>query len=220
MGREIERGGHHFLVEDPPNVAEHDYWAVWAEPSWECDLIAEHVPGRTFVDLGAWIGGLTLWADACGAARIIAVEPDPIALELLDLNLGLNDVAADMFRGAVSDRDGSAHLAIYEGDSMSRLGWGGLEIEALTVESLFAKFAVADVGLIKCDVEGAESLLMPDLAMLCVRRKIPLLLAYHIPWLIGSAKRLRDGLRLFGEVRDEKGPTREGAQWGQFLCLP
>ena len=42
-----------------------------------------------FIDVGAWIGPMTLVAAACGA-RVVAYEPDPTAADELAANVALN----------------------------------------------------------------------------------------------------------------------------------
>jgi hypothetical protein len=55
-------------------------------------LIAPHVPqGSTFVDIGANVGNHTVYAAMIlGVARVIPVEPNPLALRLLMLNVMMN----------------------------------------------------------------------------------------------------------------------------------
>src|SRR6185295_3331065 len=63
-----------------------DFWGEWERGTWEPgtrEAIESHVtPGSTYVDIGAWIGPTVLWA-APIAARVLALEPDPVAYLLL-----------------------------------------------------------------------------------------------------------------------------------------
>ncbi len=57
-------------------------------------LLDQHLrPNSVFVDIGAWVGPLTLYACTKPGVRVVALEPDAIALRRLRENLQLNDAA-------------------------------------------------------------------------------------------------------------------------------
>lgn len=222
MGQTVTRGGHTFTVVDAP-VTYPDFWANFVDgwAAWELEQIATYAAGGTFVDLGAWIGPCSLWAAAHGATRLVCAEPDPVARVQLEENLAANGVEADVFAGAVTDRDGTAVLDDWNlGSSQSALTPGkGLRVPSLSVETFWSRYRLDDVALVKCDVEGAEGLLMPALANVCLAERIPLLLSLHLPILTVRPSRLLDVIPRFGAIESESG-SDELSAWETVLLLP
>jgi FkbM family methyltransferase len=127
----------------------------------ELAMLRAHVKrGATFVDIGANVGNHTLYAAMfLGAARVIPVEPNPLALRLLLINvmmngiedrvittglgLGLGARAAEGFGmesrhknlGAAKMLDGAGDIAVITGDTL---------------------LAAEKPDFIKIDVEGME----------------------------------------------------------------
>jgi FkbM family methyltransferase len=113
-------------------------------------------PGDLFIDVGANVGVYSLWAADLGA-RVIAVEPDPIAANRLRVNVGLNpgvDVA--VVEAAAAERVGMTTLTVGL-DAENRLG-GERQIRAITLDSIAGSEPV--VHGVKIDVEGAERLVL------------------------------------------------------------
>jgi FkbM family methyltransferase len=112
-------------------------------------------PGDLFIDVGAHVGTYTLWAAACGA-EVIAVEPDPVAVERLRANLGLNpQVSAHVIEAAATDHAGVTQVTVGLGPE-NHLG-SGHTVRSVTLDELAAGRKVA--GL-KLDVEGYEALVL------------------------------------------------------------
>lgn len=141
------------------------FWHFYETGGWEPHtraLLAEVLrPGDLFVDVGAWIGPVTLWALELGA-QVVAVEPDPVALDELRRRAPGVEVRA----GAVTATAGTALLAPNPkpggelGDSMSRLGDHGVEVPTWTLPEILAGRRPA---LVKIDIEGGELDLLPEL---------------------------------------------------------
>ena len=70
------------------------FWTRWLPNGWEADtfdFIENHVrEGTVVLDIGAWIGPISLYAAALGG-RVISLEPDPVAYASLAENVRLND---------------------------------------------------------------------------------------------------------------------------------
>ena len=47
-------------------------------------------PGSTVLDIGAWIGSTILFALACGAEKVVAVEPNPGSYRAINFMISLN----------------------------------------------------------------------------------------------------------------------------------
>jgi len=168
---------------DPLNT-EWGFWDRWADGRWEPETkqtIEELVNGGTFVDIGAWIGPTALWASP-HASRVVAVEADPTAYDMLTDNVAECD-NVQLVPVAVADFDGITMITI-AGDSMSRTGQGGIEVRCVTVETLFTEQAITDVDLIKIDIEGAEREVLAEAEPFLRSVGAPILLSVHAwaPW--------------------------------------
>ena len=178
------------------------FWELFAGNKWEPEnislIVKQMGPGRTFVDVGAWIGPLSLIAAKCGA-RVVAVEPDPVALHLLRLNLDLNpdvDGRVTVVPKALSAKHGHASLSSTRlGDSMASLVRKGAETTSVdTVDAEFwsktLDFASAD--MLKIDIEGAEFSVLPRLSRAFRDRRPVLLLwvdGYHFRERLARSRR-------------------------------
>ena len=133
-------------------------------------------PGAAILDLGANIGYYTLLlARAAGPdGKVFAFEPHPVLFELLEKNIKLNGYKnVVLFPNAVSDHPGKLKLFVdnfYNLDHRiypSETHTTGIDIEAVTVDSLLAK--VPGIDLIKMDIQGAELLALRGMQQL-IRR--------------------------------------------------
>lgn len=161
--------------------AEREFWeglAPGAAGRWEDETLAwvaaRARPGTVFVDIGAWIGPVGLLAARLGA-RVVALEPDPVARASLEENFALNGLRAEVIPAALhADGDG---LTLYGG----RKGLGASMTSALGVHrgepvhvSTVTPAEVADragpgPALMKVDIEGHEYALGAELAALRAR---------------------------------------------------
>ncbi len=176
--RRVTVGGCTFNV-----VAGHDTFWDTCEASWEATtfevLTSRLGPGSTFIDVGSWIGPMTLVAASRGA-RVVAYEPDPAATDELAANVAANPgfgalVSIQPFalwtsNGQRSLRGGPVGL----GEAMSSFSGRAGRIGSIDVATIDARAAAtswpAD-ALVKIDVEGAEYRLIPRLR--------PFLAAHH-----------------------------------------
>ena len=143
----------------------------------------------TFVDIGAWIGPLTLYA-ANLADRCHAVEPDPRARAGLLANVACNPGLADRIKVrsvAVGEVAGKARMGSITsdvgGDSMSSLLFGTAAtswvVECVTLEGLMSGFDIAGLGLVKIDIEGAEVEVLNGSRGFIEKTHPPLFLSVH-----------------------------------------
>ncbi len=126
-------------------------------------------PGGTFLDVGANIGLMTLYALLSGRFdRAIAIEPDPWNRSILEQNLAINDFdkRVTVFAGAASSSPGTLEL----NRDRKNLGAHSLErgfvmspgsVETVRVERLDdivtgAGHSARDISFVKIDVEGHE----------------------------------------------------------------
>lgn len=166
----------------------HDpFWHRFAS-GWEPDterIYRQLVrPGSTVLDIGAWIGPTVLLALACGAQRVIALEPNPGSRAALRDLLAHNPRIAsrvELHGYAVGDRNGRVSMGMAEGEtdtSTSGLGGNEFTATAVTLERFLADHPPGRMSLVKIDIEGSEALLAGDLALLAGQ---PVHLSMHVP---------------------------------------
>lgn len=170
----------HPLAGKTPQEVHEWFWRdLYRTGLWEPEtraLLEEILrPGDLFVDIGAWIGPVTLWALECGSS-VIAVEPDPVALP--ELRRSVPD-SVEIWEGAVAVHSGSAALSAPGrlGISGSRLASEGeVEVRTWALPEILAGRRPA---LVKIDIEGYEIELLPTLAPFLAELGVPMQIALH-----------------------------------------
>jgi FkbM family methyltransferase len=185
--RRISVNGVSFNVADDKPT----FWDRVAAGAWEPGTLAaldRVLDAETkLLDLGAWVGPVTLYAAAQGA-HVIAVEADPAALVQLRANIAANpDLAAriEVVERAVAPQPGAVRMGARRkpGDSMSSALLAGAEQSwdavAITPGELAAVIGRPARLVIKLDIEGAEYALLPALGPLLAQPGTALLLSLH-----------------------------------------
>ena len=124
-------------------------------------------PGTTFVDIGAWIGPITLLAARRGA-HVISLEPDPTAFLTLEKNISLNHLSVTILNAAIHTHDSGVVLnagpAGFGKSVSSSLKFPGDQHQQEMVTSITAQQLVKRIPkchkelAFKIDVEGHEYL--------------------------------------------------------------
>lgn len=154
------------------------FWALYREGGWEPEtqalLRATLKPGDLFVDVGAWIGPVTLWALDCGAS-VIAIEPDPVALRELRRRV---PAEVEVHECALGLEAGTARLAAASayGDSMSKIAPDGMPVPIRTLPDILDGRRPAMANM---DIEGYETTLLPVLAPYLASLGTTLVVALH-----------------------------------------
>lgn len=157
------------------------FWREYESKGWEAATrrFVERIlkPGDLFVDVGAWIGPVTLWALEQGA-RVVAVEPDPVALVELTRRV---PEEVEIWEGAVAREAGTAWLkpnfGLELGKSVSRLSAEGeVRVRTWTLQEVLGERVPA---LVKVDVEGYEKELLPAIAPFLAGLGVPLQAELH-----------------------------------------
>lgn len=135
----------------------------------EYGFVRDSVPTpRSVVDLGANIGDSTRYfADIYPDATIIAIEPDAGNFEMCRKNVERTVPSGRVackqcFVGAQA---GEAGIDRSQGEwayAMDRSGAAAEQIPVITMSDLMREFNLAEVDLLKCDIEGAEEELFRD----------------------------------------------------------
>lgn len=154
------------------------------------------VAGKTFVDIGGWIGILSIYANMLGA-KVYAIEPDRVAINQLVENLIANDLLFDIVYSdvAISDKNGEAVLNSMTngfGNSESSLIDRGdiYDTKKVTTNTLgyfldSYKISADDICLIKSDTEGGEKYLfnIETIRTLEWFKYPPIFISLHPRWL-------------------------------------
>jgi len=169
--RTVNIYGKQFTVADEPA----DFWG-WVEEgryNQEWAILSKFLrPEHTFIDLGAWVGSHSLFASTI-TKHIIAVEPDPVAFEILKTNIVANGYHGLPVRVAITGHEGDITLGSgllgasttranrHEGAGIGAWEEGqSFNINCTTLRN-FVK-AIADPMFIKMDVEGSEEDILQD----------------------------------------------------------
>ena len=146
------------------------------------------------LDLGAWEGPFTLYS-ARKCKKVIAVEPDPVAYNMLNKQIALNDSLLDRistFQLAIAANNGSVSLFQRNafGDSSSTLlerardTGDNVMVKTRTLETFFKESEIDHVDLIKIDIEGSEFIILKNApSILQAVGKPTLVVAFHVNYL-------------------------------------
>jgi FkbM family methyltransferase len=149
------------------------FWRDVANGQWEPDTfkIFSHFLNKDFcyVDVGAWIGPTVLYGSRL-SKHCYAIEPDPIAMEILNANISLNHFEnITIFFGAISNSNGKTLVGNYHGspgDSRSSILFANSNTawvtDGVTLSKFFEMNKITDCNFIKMDVEGSEILILPE----------------------------------------------------------
>lgn len=185
---QIVRKGVPFTVVDTKITAWWRYWHLFENGTWEApalDAIDRLLPaGGVLLDIGAWVGPITLWAAKRGA-QVLAIEPDPEAYRQLMMNISLNDVGDQVrvIHAAAATSVGMTSLWSVDdhwGESTSSMTLKkGAEIQVPTIDIVEVARTIEGLSLVKCDIEGGETTIMPTLGPLLRSLRVPMVLAIH-----------------------------------------
>ena len=121
-------------------------------------LLGNDVPA-TLIDIGANVGEVSYFACKNGVEKVIAVEPDPIAMECLEFNLENTNVILDgrPLNSAIEDvtfylKPDSADSSLFKPAGEFR----EINLQAITLDALFESYKIDSKTLIKMDAEGFE----------------------------------------------------------------
>lgn len=204
MSRTVSIRGKDFIVAPEPA----DFWGWVANGNYnaEWEILHNHLrPEHTFLDLGAWVGSHSLYASTI-ASRCIAVEPDPVAFEILKQNAQRIETVCiavgnkgkvtlgSGFLGASTTRinpDAGAGIGAWEPGQQ-------FDIESLTLRELVEKCAIKDPMFIKIDVEGSEEQIFQDFEFF--REHLPTVYLETHPWWWRDEKTTWENIRKIGTL--------------------
>jgi FkbM family methyltransferase len=130
-------------------------------------LASQITPSFDFVDLGANVGVYSLFVArlAGPGAKILAVEPHPVAARRLHDNIALNGFRISVAETAVAEHDGTLKLAVDSNNIGATTVRAGrrvrghreqITVPACTLHGLVTEHAFERIDALKLDIEGAE----------------------------------------------------------------
>ena len=172
-------------------------------------------PGSTVLDIGAWIGSTILFALACGAEKIVALEPNPQSYETLSRFVKLNPQYSDrivLLNCAVSSRREVLSMGLVEGESdtsTSGIAGNDFKVEAVTLNDIVEECRLDKIDLVKIDIEGAEVFLSEALSELSARVGQTVHLSVHVSFFPQGSNRQAfiDSLKNY-RVYDDRGDKK------------
>lgn len=194
----VRMGDQHFSC-DPENL---NFWDKVNDGRWEPRTFAVLdrllTTGKTYCDIGAWIGPTVLYA-ARNCRQVYCLEPDRVAYRFLLQNIQLNRLENVMpFNLALAAEEGLQRMASprgKRGDSMTSLlvpdGARGMDVLCLTWENWLNLIGRPVLDTIKMDIEGGEFNLLPEMSGYLDEHRPQLYLSLH-PHLLPEAERVKN----------------------------
>lgn len=169
-----------------------DFW-LQHHSSWEQqshDWLDKHLnPNKVFLDIGSWIGPLTLYA--AQKCKVVAIEPDPIAYDELLKNLMLNNLSNVLpINKAVSFNNESISIGcqvLGQSGTSTTFTTNAVNVQCLTINQILQEADNKNVSCIKIDIEAHEQVLLKDPMMLEIT--VPLRIAFHPGLFQGEEKK-------------------------------
>ncbi|MBU2634603.1 MAG: FkbM family methyltransferase [Nanoarchaeota archaeon] len=206
-------------------VLHRGYWDTVQFGTWEPHtfkilsrfLNKEH----SFIDIGAWIGAVTLYGSKI-AKCCYSLEPDPQAFRELSDNVSFNDDLKSkikLYDYCISNKNGRIKFGNKEsfGSSESSILFGDEEksmfVESITLQKFFKENNIIDCNLIKMDIEGGESLVIPTIKKFLIDNKKPTLYLSLHPLLFKQlekdSKRIIKVIKIYKNIYDIRGNKLE-----------
>lgn len=181
--RPVTIRGQQFQVAKEPA----DFWGWVDNDKWEPYLFTFLEKAltleTTLIDVGAWIGPATLYASHL-CKRVYAIEPDPIAYDILTYNLAANDLRnVEASQIAIMSHEGKVSLgASMLGCSVSRTSCidNSFSAPCTSLSAFVETHRISGPLVIKIDVEGAEDRVFLDPFFL--EHKPTVLVSLHPSW--------------------------------------
>ncbi len=154
-GREVS-----FYVQDETDLIQREHAQGRFYEREELDLIRSHFTGGCFIDVGAHIGNHTVYAAKyLNPSRVICIEPNPRAIEILSLNVRLNGLDSIVDRRYLGIGLSSApglgklHEPQQNNSGAMQIVAGEGDVRLAAGDDLFH---VENPAFLKIDVEGME----------------------------------------------------------------
>ena len=173
---------------DPTSTLMRVQWDTWELDSFHIFNLYKNNEG-IYMDIGAWVGPTAIYC-ANIYKKVIAIEPDPLALEELKKNISVNNInnISVIEKGLSSENGitqfggngklGNSESTLLIANKEEYFSYQGrhtetwkhshneiVEIETITIEKLIEQQNIdpKNISLIKMDIEGGEKIVVPSL---------------------------------------------------------
>jgi FkbM family methyltransferase len=190
------------VIETDLNI---DFW-IHHYQNWEPrthDWLDKHLSNdKVFIDIGGWIGPLTLYA-AQKSLSVIAFEPDPIAYKELVENINLNGLTNILaVQKAVSTKSSLSIGCETLGQSGTRESCSdnAVVVECISMREILSALDPSNISCLKIDIEGGERELLKDKTLWDLN--IPMLISFHPGWFAEDRESYINDIRPFLEYKN------------------
>jgi FkbM family methyltransferase len=140
-----------------PYLLAEQQWLRENRPEWSVR------PGEVVADIGAHVGVFTAQALRLGAAKVIAVEPDPVNVICLRRNFEREIATGRVLIVPEGAWDSVQEIEFHQGDANSgtgsfvlETGSRGVRVPVRPLDDMLSRLGVPRATFIKMDIEGAE----------------------------------------------------------------
>jgi FkbM family methyltransferase len=141
------------------------YQTIWENQTFN-DILPNLDRNKTFIDIGAWQGPISLVAQQY-SYQCLCFEPDPYAYKYLVQNVKLNNFNNIICENVAVSSEPKLNIGA------SELGGGvtsftkldnSIECKTISIKQIFDKYNLTedDISVIKIDIEGYECELLKD----------------------------------------------------------
>lgn len=160
-----------------------DHYEGWENSTF--DFIIPHLDGdKTFIDIGCWIGPISLLTSQF-SKQCICFEPDVIAYNEFKQNIDLNKIKNIHLENAAVSIHSEIELGCAVlGQSVTRdsCKTNVIKCKCFSVKDILDKYNLSeqDISVIKIDVEGHETELLKDKTLWNLN--VPMHISFHPGW--------------------------------------
>lgn len=165
----IHKAGVDFLV--TPSTPDLDnFWNTVYQDSWENytfnDILPHLSKDKTFIDIGAWQGPISLVAQHF-SKQCLCFEPDPFAYKYLAENVKANNFKNIICENVAVSAEPTLNIGADElggGVTSFTKSSNSIECKTISIKQIFDKYKLSqeDISVIKIDIEGYECELLKD----------------------------------------------------------
>jgi len=191
MKRKVTYRSVTFWVESA-SAFEEEFWEYYSANKWEpgnLDFMLDHVRRGIFLDIGAWIGPVSLLMSSF-YEKVIAVDFDPVSNRTLQNNIALNNITnIEQHAIGVADKEmdieiDAANLGKSTTNLFSKTSAEKIRVRTMQFRTFIRTIQDAEkISIIKIDCEGAEYLFLKEVYQFIRGRKIIVHISYH-PWVL------------------------------------
>jgi FkbM family methyltransferase len=165
----IHKAGVDFLVaSSTPDLD--NFWKTVYQESWEGSTFNDILPhlskDKTFIDIGAWQGPISLVAQQF-SKQCLCFEPDPFAYKYLVENVNANKFKNIICENVAVSAEPTLNIGADElggGVTSFTKSSNSIECKTISIKQIFDKYNLTpdDISVIKIDIEGYECELLKD----------------------------------------------------------